>query len=183
MDTVLKETYYRWLEYEAFSDPNDRTRYEGVLKELHDIPFYWTIVSDDNRAGDALNFRQHEFLDFYEGKDDMDQMILAQWATAAPSVLEVLLGISRRWAYYFEQPVSFFFAHLFQNMGFHWCPGHPLDLSTREAIRLRCDIWMARRFKPNGEGSPFPIKEGFGPDLRGIDIWGQMNAYSAQHFQ
>ena len=101
MDSVLTETYFAWLRSEAFSIPSERREYQGVLRELHDIPFYWTLVSDDNRVGDALEYRQYEFLRFYESANDIDQVILGQWATAAPSVLEVLLGMARRWTFYF----------------------------------------------------------------------------------
>lgn len=183
MDTVLVETYFDWLRSEAFSDSSEARNYEGVLRELHDIPFYWTIMSDDNRAGDAMSFRQYEFLSFVEGTEDMDQITLGQWATAAPSVLEVLLGMARRWAYYFDGPVPFYFQHLFHNMKFTWYPGRALTRGTRENVRHICDIWMSRQFKPNGEGSPLPLTVGSGPDQRTVDIWGQMNAYSAEHFQ
>lgn len=185
MDSVLTETYFDWLRSEAFSIPSERQQYEGVLRVLHDIPFYWVLISDDNRAGDALNFRQYEFLHFYEGTEDMDQMILAAWATAAPSVLEVLLGMARRWTFYFEGEVAFYFGHLFRNMEFFRFPGRVLTGSTKEELRHRVDIWLSRQFQPNGEGSPLPLRQGFDgiPDMRRIDIWSQMNAYSAEHFQ
>jgi len=185
MDTLLVETYFDWLASEAFSLPSERREYEGVLRELHDIPFYWTILADDSRAGDALFFRQQNFLEYQTGLDDMDQTILAHWATAQPSVLEVLLGIARRWTFYFEGAPAFYFKHLFHNLGFYGCPGRSLTKATRERIRNQCDIWMSRQFEPNGEGSPFPLRQGFDgiPDMRQIDIWSQMNAYSYEHFQ
>lgn len=184
MDSLLVETYFDWLKSEAFSNRNEARTYEGVLRELHDIPFYWTIVSDDNRAGDAMSFRQYEFLNFQDGLDDMDQFALAAWATAAPSVLEVLLGIARRWCYYFGGEPPFYFNHLFRNMGFDMCPGRVLSSETRQEIRERVDIWMSRQFSPDGNGSPFPVEGLFqGPDMRKLDIWHQMNAYSALHFQ
>lgn len=184
MDTVLVETYFDWLESEAFNTKTDRTRYRGVMRALHDIPFYWTVVSDDNRAGDAVTFRQYEFLQFQDGLEDMDQVVLGQWATAAPSVLEVLLGIARRWAFFFEGEVWVFFWHLFANMGFNRFPGQRLTGGTKELIRNKCDIWMSRQFNANGYGSPFHIHQTFDRfDMREVDIWGQMNAYSAEHFQ
>lgn len=184
MDSVLTETYFAWLRSEAFSIPSERREYQGVLRELHDIPFYWTLVSDDNRVGDALEYRQYEFLRFYESANDIDQVILGQWATAAPSVLEVLLGMARRWTFYFEGETSYYFGHLFRNMEFYRYPGHHLTTDTRLELRNRVDIWLSRNFKPNGDGSPLPIGPAFEiPDMRYVDIWGQMNAYSAEHFQ
>lgn len=184
MDIPLVETYFDWLKSEAFTTASERREYEGVLRQLHDIPFYWTIVSDDNRAGDALSFRQYEFLEFQEGLDGLDQIVLGQWATAAPSVLEVLLGIARRWAFYFGGEVPFYFGHLFHNMGFDRYPGRNLTGNTNDRLRVKVDRWMSRQFEANGHGSPFPLHQLFDPvDMRSIDIWGQMNAYSAEHFQ
>lgn len=185
-DPWLMETYFEWLKSEAFSLASERREYEGVLRELHDIPFYWTIWSDENRAGDAMSFRQHEFLNFQHGLDGVDQVWLGNWATATPSVLEVLLAIARRWTFYFQGDVQPYFGHLFHNMGFDRFPGRAISSATRERIRLKVDCWLSRQFKPNGHGSPFPVDNmrAFDIlDMRKIDIWGQMNAYSAEHFQ
>lgn len=186
MDSVLTETYFTWLASEAFNIASERREYEGVLRELHDIPFYWTIVSDDNRAGDAMSFRQYEFLHFYEGTEDMDQVALGQWATASPSVLEILLAMARRWHYFFEGDVSFYFGHLFRNMEFYRYPGRHLTGGTRAEVRRRVDIWLSRQFQPDGAGSPLPLSAALFhglPDMRTVDIWSHMNAYSAEHFQ
>lgn len=185
-DPWLTETYFGWLCSEAFSLAVERREYEAVLRELHDIPFYWTMWSDENRAGDALSFRQYEFLNFQHGLEGVDQVWLGNWATATPSVLEVLLGIARRWTYYFGGDVQPYFQHLFRNMGFDRYPGRVLTSSSKDRIRNKVDNWLSRQFKPNGQGSPFPVDnmrvlDIF--DMRKIDIWGQMNAYSAEHFQ
>lgn len=185
MDRFLVESYFGWLQAECFTTKQEMAQYTGVIRELHDIPFYWTIVLDDNRSGDALDFRQFEFLDRLNGIQDIDPNLLAQWAAAAPSVLEVMLGISRRWAYYFGGPsVAFYFNHLFKNMGFDQFVGRSLGPERAAQLRDRVDVWLSRQFYPNGIGSPFPINQGFTcVDMRNVDIWGQMNAYSAEHFQ
>ena len=180
----LSETYFDWLRHDAFSEVSERREYEGVLRVLHDIPFYYTIWSDENRAGDALSFRQSDFLGFQKDLDALDQRWLHDWATAAPSVLEVLLGMARRWHLYFEGSVPFYFAHMFLNMGFDKFPGKTLRKESQELVRTLCDEWMSRQFQPNGDGSPFPIKQALQVvDFRQVEIWGQMNAYSAEHFQ
>lgn len=193
-DAWLLETYYSWLASESFSDNQERREYDGVLRLLHDVPFYWTIWSDENRAGDALSFRQFDFLGLQENLGGLDQAWLNQWAIATPSVLEVLLGMARRWSFYFEAPVPFFFQHLFRNLGLDHFPGRALSGSSQDAVRIKLDEWMSRTFEPNGKGSPFPLTHihahtnlGTGEvvelDMRTADIWSQMNAYSAEHFQ
>lgn len=184
-DGDLAETYFHWLRNDAFSFQTERREYEGALRALHDIPFYWTLWSDENRVGDALAFRQHEFLG-EQDLNDYDPKWLEVWATAAPSVLEVLLGMARRWTLYFEGTVPYYFGHLWKNMEFDRHPGRVLTGSSLETIRTKVDDWMSRQFLPNGQGSPFPVNDQVVfdiVDMRQIDLWGQMNAYSAEHFQ
>lgn len=190
-DTWLTETYFAWLADDCFSDRNERKEYEGVLRVLHDIPFYWTIWSDENRAGDALSYRQNDFLGFQQDLDRMDQHWLHNWGSASPTVLEVLLGMARRWTLYFEAPVPYYFQHFFKNMGFDRYPGKMLTSQGQQNIRIAVDDWMARQFEPNGKGSPLPLPDNVSfvnenqaqVDMRQVDIWTQMNAYSLYHFQ
>jgi len=183
-DAWLEETYFDWLRSECFSEASERREYDGVLRTLHNIPFYWTIWSDENRAGDALSYRQSDFLDNQRDLDHLDQAWLNAWAQATPSFLEVLLGIARRWNSYFEGSIPFYFGHMFLNMGFDSCPGRTLTASTVNAVRAKCDEWMSHRIPQTGEGGPFPLKQGhFSADMGHVDILMQMNAYSLEHFQ
>lgn len=186
MDNFITESYFNWLKSDTFLLKSEQRQYEGVLRVLHDIPFTWLIHADDNRSGDAVTFRQYEFLDEFQLPGDTNQIALGQWATAAPSVLEVLLACARRWYYYFGgQSVPYYFSHMFRNMGFNLYPGRQLSPQQQAEIRERVDIWLTRRFNANGFGSPWPLNRGFNAveDQRNVDIWGQMNAYSAEHFQ
>ncbi len=186
MDQLITESYFNWLKSDTFVLASERRNYEGVLRLLHDIPFTWLLHPDDNRSGDAVTFRQYEFLDQLQLPPDVDMVLLGQWATASPSVLEVLLGCARRWNYYFGGPsVSFFFQHMFNNMGFNDYPGRHLEVGQQRVVRQRIDIWLTRQFHPDGVGSPWPLVGVWRQydDQRNADIWGQMNAYSAEHFQ
>lgn len=183
-DAWLEETYFEWLRSECFSEETERRQYDGVLRVMHDIPFYWTLWSDDNRVGDALSFRQSEFLYEQRDLDHLDQQWLNAWAQAAPSVLEVLLGIARRWHYYFEGSIPFYFGHMFLNLELDRFSGQHLPHQAEEVVRATLDDWMSRQFHPSGEGSPFPLHHASPDvDMRKVDIWGQMNAYSLEHFQ
>lgn len=190
-DAWLTETYFDWLKSESFTLSSERREYEGVLRVLHDIPFYWTIWLDENRAGDALTFRQSDFLGFQTDLNTLDQKWLHDWGLAAPSVLEVLLGCARRWHYYFEGQVAYYFGHMFLNMGFNRFPGRVLSTTSANKVRDICDTWMSHQFRPNGVGSPFPLpvgtmlinENGEVTDMTHLDIWSQMNAYSVHHFQ
>lgn len=190
-DAWLLEIYFDWLRSDAFSNVSERREYEGVLRVIHDVPFYWTVWSDSNRAGDALSFRQSDFLSSQGNLDGIDQTWLANWAMSTPSVLEVLLGMARRWQFYFEAPIQFYFQTMFANLGLNRYPGRALAGQSQEAVRIILDNWMSRQFAPNGDGSPFPVAQHSHVrqhaldvvDMRKVDLWGQMNAYSAEHFQ
>lgn len=185
-DVWLEEAYFGWLQSDAFSNRVNRREYEGVLRLIHDIPFYWNIWSDENRSGDALSFRQSDFLSFQTDLDGLDQVWLGNWATAAPSVLEVLLGMARRYTFYFQGAMPYYFGHMFRNLELDRYPGRVLTGASQEAVRQRLDTWMSRQFQPNGQGSPFPVNDQYAldiVDMRKLDIWSQMNAYSAEHFQ
>jgi len=183
-DVWLEESYFDWLRSDSFSEVSERREYEGVLRVLHDIPFYWTIWLDENRAGDALSFRQNDFLGFQRDLDKLDQNWLHAWSESTPSVLEVMLGMARRWSFYFEGSVPFYFAHMFLAMGFDRYPGRFLQPVASDEVRKKCDEWLSRQFNPNGDGSPFPVKHALDVvDFRTVDMWAQMNAYSAEHFQ
>lgn len=185
-NVLLAETYFDWLKQEAFHTQVNRREYEGALRVLHDIPFYWSIWSDENRAGDALAFRQFEFFSEQRPIPNLNQEWLNWWLVSTPSALEVMLGIARRWHIHFEGSVAFYFGHLWRNMQFDMHPDRVLSSMSTDALRRKADIWMSRQFEPNGHGSPFPVdnQKVFDIlDMRTVDIWGQMNAYSAEHFQ
>lgn len=186
MDHAITEAYFNWLKSETFVTLHEQRQYEGVLRVLHDIPFTWVLVSDDNRSGDAVDFRQSEYINFMTVSRDVDMIKLGQWATSAPSVLEVLLGCARRWVYYFGGPsVPYYFNQMFANMGFRTLSGRVITPAEQDAVREKVDVWLTRQFAPSGLGSPWPLNQFAHPvaDQRRVDMWGQMNAYSAEHFQ
>lgn len=178
--------YFKWVIGQAFAKEQSQYRYNGALVMLFNIPFYWLITSDANRAGDASVFRHYERAQLERHKHSIDSAWLDAWANANPSVLEVLVGIAERWHQFYEFEPPYFFTHLFRNLGLHVYQGPNLRVSQDEQIAKIVDRWLSRQFKPNGEGSPFPLKDNKfrnHPDMRLLDIWGQMNAYALENFE
>lgn len=182
MNVWLDEKYFTYLQENALGTNRG---YSGLCRELHAIPFFWTMWGDENRAGDALDFRKSDFLAYEPNLAELDQIWLGQWAMAAPSVLEVLVGIARRWSFFFEgSPDYYILHHLFKNMGYDRFTGVNVGPKAREIIQKDTETWLTRQFEPNGHGSPFPVYHAFDIlDMRELDMWSQMNAYSAEHFQ
>lgn len=178
----FESRYFRWVIEQAFATEQSRTMYGGVLRVLYNTPFTWTMVSDANRAGDASVFRHYERAQQDRKRHKIPQEWLNMWENAAPSVLEVLVGICERWHQFYEYQTQYFFSQLFRNLGLHVYTGENLRISQEQQIRAILDRWLTRQFEPNGKGSPFPLRSPFHLDMRDVDIWGQMNAYALENF-
>lgn len=180
----IEEIFFDSLKSEAFSIETERREYEGVLRLLHDIPFYWNYWLDENRAMDAITHRVNGFLASQTDLDRVDSEWLNAWSHSSPSVLEVLLGCARRWSDFFEGSVPFYFGHMFTNLTLDAYPGRILSPGRAHAVRVILDNWMSHQFRADGVGSPFPLRvPGHAEDMTQLDIWSQMNAYSAENFQ
>lgn len=184
-DLLLLEIYFDALRQEAFSAKVNRGTYEGVLRVLHDIPFSWDIWSDENRAGDAITYRQYGFLGQQTDLSAVDKEWLTYWSLASPSVFEVLMACARRFVEYFGGHTAYYFGHMFRNLNLDRYPGRALDAEHAEVIREKLNAWMSHQIAPDGTGSPFPLANPVTKssiDMRAVDIWAQMNAYASEHF-
>lgn len=176
--------YFKWVIDQAFATPQRQVMYEATLELLFDIPFTYYMVSDGNRAGDASVFRHYERAQLDKRRHKISSEWLDRWENAAPSILEVMVGICERWYQYYEIQPQYFFNQLFCNLGLQNYSGGILSPKRQLEVRHIVDRWMNRNFDANGHGSPFPLNpQRFNPDMRFTDVWGQMNAYALEHFQ
>lgn len=181
---LFQRRYFHWLKQQAFATRQRQDLYSGVMETLYDIPFYWDMDLDGDRAADATAYRKYERYVLDQEPHSLSKDWLDRWEQATPSVLEVLVAIAERWSQYYDKPIPFFFNHLFRNMGLQQFRGLKLRHTEEEAIRWAMDNWMNRQIERNGEGSPFPIRwRHDSVDMRELDIWSQMSAYSRDHFQ
>lgn len=142
--------------------------YKNLLHTLESMEFLYTILNDENRAGDGLALRT--------------LFLYAPDAKSKPcSVLEMLIALAIRLAYEVNdgQNESLYFWLLIENLG--------LISQTDEAfneskIRIHVTRFLGRTYHPNGSGGGlFPLKNPRG-DLRKIEIWYQMQAYIAEKY-
>lgn len=169
---------------EAFETQKMKDLRRGLALTLFDIPFYWTILLDDNRSGDATVYREyHRNVELAKHKHNIPDDELDTWEKAAPSVFEVLIGIAEHWNYFYDRPKWYFFDLFLKNLDLYiyWGPG--LRRYQNEEVRTKIDIWMARQFQPNGKGSPFPLVVNESKlDMRTVSIDRQMSAYGMEYF-
>jgi hypothetical protein len=167
------ERYGEWLVDRAnFHKAN----YDDLMILLHQTSFYSCILRDADRAKDGKYLRE----DYFQN-DDLLNEISKKYEFC--SVLEMLVAFAIRIDNEWigdpgeEHPETIFWEMLC-NLG--------LDKCTNRRINIRfvmdtLDIWLGRRFDPDGEGSIFPLKNP-SRDQREVEIWGQLQEYLGENY-
>lgn len=183
----VSEYYFTWLRM-LVSHPNHTIllgRYNGLLKELFDIPFFCCLDADFDRVEDGLSLRK----DFYK---ETELFYISMDSPA--SVLEVLIGIAKRMEYIvawddesYEPPytVSDYFWMMIDSLDLldytdESCSFDGTRLADMLLVRA-LDIWMHRSFEYDGSKSIFKLNN---PpcDQRTTPITYQMNYFIRENF-
>jgi hypothetical protein len=171
MNDPLAEAYLHWLvEQVRAGDGHQTVTYWDVLRLMHETEFVWLVPNDDNRIQDGLDLRA----DFLNERQEPEFLVMID-RFGPCSILEVMIGLSRRLA----------FAAGGEPEGWAWQLLCNLDLRTfRDPLSrrkasvvaelLHSLIW--RTYAPDGTGGFFPLawpKE----DQTKVELWYQMSAY------
>lgn len=169
MSAHLDELYLTWL-YEQFADPeaaNPSRTFWKIARHLFTTEFTWFVPNDDNRAADGTALR-YEFIDDL-GLEDVDP----HWLGVGCSMLEMLLGLSRRLSFLAEGQPREWFWHILGN----------LDLRLNDKGRYNpadvgevLDRVISRTYERDGRGGLFPLRHP-DADQRRVELWYQLNAY------
>ena len=168
--------YYQWLLEKIHGHLEPFYNYSLLLKELHSIPFHWTIDRDGNRAHDGEELRW-EYMDEYGIADIF-------YKGGIPcSVLEMLISLSVRCDTEImgeagENQVARWFWIMIDNLDLMKCSD---DNFNAGYVHQQIEIWLNRVFDRSGKGSPFPLK-GARNDQRKVEIWLQMCGYLSENF-
>lgn len=169
MNHPLDELYLGWL-YEFFGDREASSpshTYWKLAHKLYTKEFVWFVPNDDNRVDDGVCLR-YEFIEDL-GLEDVDP----DWLHLGCSVLEMLIGVSRRLSFLDGGELSEWFWHLIDNLGLRYNDRRKLPNDLVEEV-LDCLIW--RTYKRNGAGGLFPLRYA-DRDQRDVEIWYQLNSY------
>lgn len=159
----LNGEYLGWL----IDQVQDGKEIETLLAILHEREFVWLVPNDDNRCSDGFELRQ-EFLG-----DPWDPNTLG--APEFVTVLEVLIGLSRRLAFQAGGSEATWARQLIHNLGLQGMVG-PVNERCMAQIDEVLENLVWRRYNPDGEGGFFPLaypKQ----DQRDVELWYQMSAY------
>ena len=132
---------------------------------------YTFAVSHRHRIEDGKDLR-YEFVE-QSGLEDVDRA----WTQLGCSILELLVGLSRRLAFEAEgQPYEWFW-QLVINAGLSKFSDSAMVYEfSEEMIDEILDRIIFRTYTPDGHGGLFPLQR---PehDQRKIELWYQLNAY------
>jgi hypothetical protein len=167
--TLAKWTraYFHWLEAQVREEGHQRRTYTDLLMLMHSKEFVWLIPNDDNRIHDGMDLRR-EFIHETEAPN---------WVKFEEpcSVLEVLVGLSRRVAFAAGGNAEGWAWQLLINLDLERMSD---PLSQRKAAKvdqiLEALIW--RTYNPDGSGGFFPLSWPE-EDQTKIELWYQMSAY------
>ena len=175
MSKPLDELYFVWL-YSQVGDPeieNPVRTYWRILRQLYTKEFVWIIPNDDNRLADGIELR-YEFVD-QSGLKDVDP----DWIHLGCSMLEILVGLSRRLSFECEGEPRVWFWQLINNLGLWRYNDKRYDAKpdiSEKVIDTILDRVIWRNYNIDGKGGLFPLKAAR-EDQRYVELWYQLNAY------
>lgn len=173
MNEPLDELYLTWL-YKQHSTVRTRQSsrtYWKLTKQLFTKEFIWFVPNDDNRVEDGKALRL-EFLT--DERITIHDQYEAFWLAEGCSVLEMLIGLSRRLAFEADGKPKDWFWHLINNLGLLECndkSSYDEDPIDQVLERL---VW--RQYAKNGQGGLFPLRSPNGDQTK-VEIWYQMCDY------
>lgn len=169
-DPRLDGLYLEWL-YDQVADSSTTDpslTYWKLVRQLFGKEFIWLIPNDDNRLEDGKALR-------YEFVQDVDpDGVDRDWMTMGCSVLELLVGLSKRLAFEAGGEPHFWFWKMIENLGISRCSDDRRLLKTR--INQIFDRVMYREYHANGHGGLFPLKRP-SKDQTKVELWYQLCAY------
>ncbi len=139
------------------------------MRQLYIKEFVWFIPNDDNRVEDGRDLR-YEFVDS-EDMEDVDP----DWMTLGCSMLELLVGLSRRLSFEADGEPRVWFWHMLDTLEISCNDKEYTNQHYRE-IDETLDRVIWRTYSPDGHGGLFPLRHAT-QDQRDIEIWYQLSAY------
>lgn len=169
MNEPLEELYFNWLCDHVLrvgvSTPS--LTYDKLFRLLHNTEYVWSVLGDDNRAGDGVELRAH-FLLHHRVTSDKN------WLNLGCSLFEMLIAFSGRAEFVTEMSAEQWFWHILTNLKLEqYNDSHFLSVSRVEDVLHRL-IW--RQYEYDGAGGMFPLREP-AQDQRTVEIWYQFFAY------
>lgn len=174
MSGLLDEQYLTWLysQVSSVKAKNPTRTYWSLLRQLYTKEFVWFVPNDDNRVEDGRDLR-YEFIE-----SQRIEVAERDWLNLGCSVLEMLMGLSRRLSFEAGGESREWFWHLIDNLGFINCTDAWYKNSKHnEAVDDKLERLIFRTYDYDGaDGGLFPLSHPE-EDQRNVEIWYQLSAY------
>jgi hypothetical protein len=168
----VKQEYVAWLAPQI--SPNRNRDFGDLLQIMFEKEFVFVVLGDDNRIQDGRDLRIEWFqavgMPHYVDTDILGPV----------SVLEVLIGLSRRLAFMTSEPQEEWAWTLLKHLELHEMSGR-LGPKRRDRISDCLDKLVWRQYDPDGSNGGFFPLAWPQHDQREIEIWSQLNAYLIEH--
>lgn len=170
MDEPLDDQYLHWLygQVASLRHRNPSRTYWDLLRQLYITEFVWFVPNDDNRLADGRDLR----IEFFRENPEIEHD--PEWEELGCSMLELLIGLSRRLAFEAEGEPAAWFWHMLENLGLAEC-NDDAEFDPEEVDEvLNRVIW--RTYLTDGRGGLFPLYH-TREDQREVELWYQLSAY------
>lgn len=162
----IEELYFEWmcdLVCDEFHMPEE---YNSLLRHLNSYDFSYDrrVLMDENRYNDGIDLR-------YIFKYRTDVEIAVHLDNRPCSVLEMMVALVNRCADIWGDGMSLWFWEMIKSLGLE---GMDEDHYKFKYVNDRLDIFIYRKYEPNGRGGLFTVKN-HPRDMRDVDIWCQMS--------
>ena len=170
MSEPLDESYFSWLYNQVGNSrvTNPARSYWRMLRQLYTKEFVWVIPNDDNRIADGIELR-YEFVD-QSGLNDVDP----SWIQLGCSMLELIIGLSRRIAFIAEGEPRDWFWVMIKNLRVQY--NDAMGIFPEEQIEETLNRVIWRTYSFDGHGGIFPLKA-TNKDQTKVELWYQMCEY------
>lgn len=173
MTKKLEKEYFEWMYQLVFgTDKSAGNSYRKLLRLLYTKPFIYAIDMDGNRAEDGVDLRyRFGYEESYGGA-----VIASYLDNRDCSVLEMMVALAFRCEeQIMDNPeagnrLGYWFQSMLCSLGLDSMRD---DLFDEEYVETVINIFLERRYEPNGKGGLFHLRHKR-KDLRTVEIWNQM---------
>lgn len=163
MTPQIEDDYFHWLTSQIELPADNPNTYNDLFARMHETEFLWSIAHDDDRVQDGLVLRDQ----FLNGRRHKFKF--------GPTVLEVLIALSRRVAFTAGGTPEIWAWQLIENLRLDR-RADPFTKGRADRVDETLETLIWRTYQRDGKGGFFPLTQSI-QDQTKIDIWSQMNAY------
>ncbi len=172
----ISKAYFRFLT-DIVCDNYHRVNYAKLLKDLYAREFIWSVEKDVNRSMDGIDLRE----DFKASQNHYPYDIIDESFKGQPcSVFEMMVAMARRCENEimvdrrYGDRTGYWFWEMIDNLELTGMTDENYDY---QYVLYSIDIFLHRRYRPDGTGGGMFYKKDSRFDFRKTELWYQMQQW------